>query len=238
MHTGPSGLYSVFLPIHLAAHPTNSVRTSTKSICIHIRLPTTPFGLRPYLSTISVWTLWPYPSIPQLHPSGHPPNPSGLAYPSASTFDCPQLHSDSDHICLPFLSGLCGLICPSHNSVRTPSHSIHIFSFFGQTFGTLTCVCPSPMDNILSDWAQSPFIPITIHLHTFVPILAHPAIHLPTLATPNSVCLAQILWIIHPYMLSYTLDTHCHPMAPSTQPPTIHIHRLKGHSVGLIAKPV
>src|SRR5258707_576197 len=57
MHTGPSGLYSVFLPIHLAAHPTNSVRTPTKSTYIHIRLPTTPFGLRPYLSTISVWTL-------------------------------------------------------------------------------------------------------------------------------------------------------------------------------------
>src|SRR5258706_9260535 len=82
------------------------------------------------------------------------------------------------------------------------------------------------MDNILSDWARSPFIPITIHLCTFVPILAHPPIHLPTLATLNSVCLAQILWVIHPYMLSYTLDTHCHPMAPSTQPPTIHIHWL------------
>src|SRR5258708_2028961 len=27
-------------------------------------------------------------------------------------------------------------------------------------------------------------------------------------------------------------------MAPSTWPPTIHIRRLKGHSVGLIAKPV
>src|SRR5260221_3172185 len=64
------------------------------------------------------------------------------------------------------------------------------------------------MDNILSDWARSPFIPITIHLCTFVPILAHPPIHLPTPATPNSVCLAQILWVIHPYMLSYTLDTH------------------------------
>src|SRR6266436_2892851 len=66
MHTGPSGLYSVFLPIHLAAHPTNSVQTPTKSTYIHIQLPTTPFGLRPYPSTISVWALWPYPSIPQL----------------------------------------------------------------------------------------------------------------------------------------------------------------------------
>src|SRR5258706_15631200 len=59
---------------------------------------------------------------------------------------------------------------PSDNSVQT----LRIFSFFGQTFRTPTCVHPSPMDNILSDWAQSPFIPITIHLHTFVPILAHP----------------------------------------------------------------
>src|SRR6266436_2142272 len=126
MHTGPSGLYSVFLPIHLAAHPTNSVRTPTKSTYIHIRLPTTPFRLRPYPSTISVWTLWPYPSIPQLHPSGHPPNPSGLAYPSTSTFDCPQLHSDSDHIHLPFLSGLCGLIHPSHNSIHPAIHQIHL----------------------------------------------------------------------------------------------------------------
>ncbi len=32
------------------------------------------------------------------------------------------------------------------------------------------------------------------------------------------------------------LDTHCHPMAPSTWPPTIHFHRPKGHSIGLIAK--
>src|SRR5258708_17419821 len=188
MHTGPSGLYSVFLPIHLAAHPTNSVWTPTKSTYIHIRLPTTPFRLRPYLSTISVWTLWPYLSIPQLHPSGHPPNPSGLAYPSTTTIHCPQLHSDSDHIHLPFLSGLCGLICPSHNSVRTLSHSVHISSFFGQTFGTLTCVCPSPMDNILSDWARSPFIPTTTHLLAFVPFPVHLPIHLPTPATPDSVC--------------------------------------------------
>src|SRR6266436_1945930 len=122
----------------------------------------------------------------------------------------------------------------SDNSVQTLS----IFSFFGQTFRTPTCVHPSPMDSILSEWAWSPFIPITIHLHTFVPILAHPPICLPTLATLNSICLAQILWIIHPYMLSYTLDTHCHPMAPSTWPPTIHICRPKGHSIGLIAKPV
>src|SRR5260221_14376599 len=71
----------------------------------------------------------------------------------------------------------------SDNSVWTPS----IFSFFGQTFRTLTCVCPSPMDNILSDWAQSPFIPTTTHLLAFVPFLVHPPIHLPTLATPDSV---------------------------------------------------
>src|SRR5258705_512759 len=93
---------------------------------------------------------------------------------------------------------------------------------------------PSPMDNIPSDWAWSPFIPITIHLRTFVPIPAHPPICLPTPATLNSICLPQILWIIHPYTLSYTLDTHCHPMAPSTWPPTIHIHRLKGHSIGYV----
>src|SRR5258707_15315435 len=104
MHTGPSSLYSVFLPIHLAAHPTNSVRTPTKSICIHIRLPTTPFGLRPYPSTISVWTLWPYPSIPQLHPSSHPLYPSCLAYPSTPRYDGPQLHSASDHLSLPLVS--------------------------------------------------------------------------------------------------------------------------------------
>src|SRR5258707_13252417 len=187
MHTGRSSLYSVFLPIHLAAHPTNSVRTPTKSICIHIQLPTTPFRLRQYLSTISVWPLLPYPSIPQPHPSGHPPNPSGLAYPSASTFDCPQLHSDSDHIHLPFLSGLCGLIHPSHNSIQTLSHSVHISSFFGQTFRTPTCVCPSPMDNILSDWAWSPFIPTTTHLLAFVPFPVHPPICLPTPATLDSV---------------------------------------------------
>src|SRR5260370_20036107 len=124
------------------------------------------------------------------------------------------------------------------DSIRTLSHSVHIFSFFGQTFGTPTCVHPSPIDNILSDWAQSPFIPITIHLCTFVPIPAHPPIHLPTPATLNSVHLAQILWVIHPYMLSYTLDTHCHPMAPSTQSPTIHICRPKGHSIALITKPI
>src|SRR5258706_2059975 len=82
-------------------------------------------------------------------------------------------------------------IHPSDNSVWTPSHSVHIFSFFGQTFRTLTCVHPSPMDNILSDRAQSPFIPITIHLCTFVPILAHPPICLPTQATPNSICLPK-----------------------------------------------
>ena len=34
------------------------------------------------------------------------------------------------------------------------------------------------------------------------------------------------------------MDTHCHPMAPSTWPPTIHICRPKGHSIGLIAKPI
>src|SRR5260221_8364056 len=110
--------------------------------------------------------------------------------------------------------------------------------FFGQTFGTPTCVCPSPMDNILSDWAWSPFIPTMTHLLAFVPFPVHPPICLPTLATPNSIRLAQILWVIHPYTLSYTLDTHCHPMAPSTQSPTIHIRRLKGHSIGLIAKPI
>src|SRR5258708_5815329 len=60
---------------------------------------------------------------------------------------------------------------PSDNSIQTPSHSIHILSFFGQTLGTPTCVHPSPMDNILSDWAQSPFIPITTHLLTCVPSL-------------------------------------------------------------------
>src|SRR5258708_32376504 len=101
MHTGPSGLYSVFLPIHLPAHPTNSVRTPTKSTYIHIRLPTTPFGLRPYPSTISVWTLWPYLSIPQLHPSAHPPNPPGFPYPSTSPSACPHLHSDSAQLSLP-----------------------------------------------------------------------------------------------------------------------------------------
>src|SRR5258707_15460290 len=79
---------------------------------------------------------------------------------------------------------------PSDNSIWTPS----IFSFFGQTFRTPTCVHPSPMDNILSDWAQSPFIPITIHLHTFVPFPAHPPICLPTLATMNSICLPQIFF--------------------------------------------
>src|SRR6266436_2455 len=82
---------------------------------------------------------------------------------------------------------------PSDNSVWTPS----IFSFFGQTFGTLTCVHPSPMDNILSDWAWSPFIPITIHLLTFVPLPAHPPICLPTPATPNSVCLPQFFFSGH-----------------------------------------
>src|SRR6266436_8343718 len=148
---------------------------------------------------------------------------------------CPVCHLRPTHLSICQLRQLwTPSVHPSDNSVQTPS----IFSFFGQTFRIPTCVHPSPMDNIPSDWAQSPFIPITIHLRTFVPIPAHPPIHLPTPATPNSVCLAQILWVIHPYMLSYTLDTHCHPMAPSTQPPTIHIHRLKGHSVGLIAKPI
>src|SRR5260370_10189626 len=84
---------------------------------------------------------------------------------------------------------------PSDNSIWTLSHSVHIFSFFGQTFGTPTCVHPSPMDNIQSDWAQSPFIPITIHLLTFVPILAHPPIHLPTPATPNSIHLPNFFFL-------------------------------------------
>src|SRR5260221_724814 len=225
---------------------------------------------------LSTWL----PTLPTL--SRLPPNPP------TSTFNCPQLHLDSDHIRLPFLSGLCGLICPSHNSIHPAIHQIHLglpihphphstvhnsiqtltisvyhfclgsvalsihpsslsglratpftfLPFFGQTFGTPTCVCPSPMDNILSDWAWSPFIPTMTHLLAFVPFPVHPPICLPTLATPNSIRLAQILWVIHPYTLSYTLDTHCHPMAPSTQSPTIHIRRLKGHSIGLIAKPI
>src|SRR6266436_6173930 len=125
---------------------------------------------------LSTWL----PTLPTL--SRLPPNPP------TSTFDCPQLHSDSDHIRLPFLSGLCGLICPSHNSIHPAIHQIHISSFFGQTFGTPTCVCPSPMDNILSDWAQSPFIPTTTHLLALVPFLVHPPIRLATLATPDSVC--------------------------------------------------
>src|SRR5260221_193268 len=70
----------------------------------------------------------------------------------------------------------------------TSSHSVHISSFFGQTFRTPTCVCPSPMDNILSDWARSPFIPTTTHLPAFVPFPVHPPIRLPTPATPDSVC--------------------------------------------------
>src|SRR5258708_17600716 len=63
---------------------------------------------------LSTWL----PTLPTL--SRLPPNPS------ASTFDCPQLHLDSDHICLPFLSGLCGLICPSHNSIHPAIHQIHL----------------------------------------------------------------------------------------------------------------
>src|SRR5258708_3739397 len=63
-------------------------------------------------------------------------------------------------ICLPLWQLQTPSVHPSDNSVRTPS----IFSFFGQTFRTPTCVCPSPMDNILSDWARSPFIPTTTHL--------------------------------------------------------------------------
>src|SRR5258707_4012527 len=65
---------------------------------------------------LSTWL----PTLPTL--SGLPPNPP------TSTFDCPQLHSDSDHIHLPFLSGLCGLIRPSHNSIHPAIHSIHLAS--------------------------------------------------------------------------------------------------------------
>src|SRR5258708_28174302 len=75
-------------------------------------------------------------------------------------------------------------ICWLQTCHRSRGILFTFFSFFGQTFRTLTCVHPSPMDNIQSDWAWSPFIPITIHLCTFVPFPAHPPIQLPT----PSVC--------------------------------------------------
>src|SRR5258708_21448225 len=87
---------------------------------------------------------------------------------------CPVCHLRPTHLSVCQLRQLrTSSVHPSDYSIQTPS----IFSFFGQTFRIPTCVCPSPMDNILSDWAWSPFIPITIPLRTFVPIPAHPPIH-------------------------------------------------------------
>src|SRR5258708_33478282 len=38
--------------------------------------------------------------------------------------------------------------------------------------------CSSPMDSILSDWAQSPISPTTTHLLAFVPFLVHLSGHI------------------------------------------------------------
>src|SRR5260221_53314 len=98
---------------------------------------------------------------------------------------CPVCHLRPTHLSVCQLWQLqTSSVHPSDNSVRTPC----IFSFFGHTFCTQTWVCPSPMDNIPSDWARSPFIPTMTHLLAFVPFPVHPPICLPTPATPDSVC--------------------------------------------------
>src|SRR5258708_38121430 len=74
-------------------------------------------------------------------------------------------------------------IHPSDNSIWTPSHSIHVFFLFWTNLQN-SDMCPS----------ITSFIPITIHLLTFVPLLAHPPICLPTLATLNSVHLPQFFF--------------------------------------------
>src|SRR5258705_3220807 len=89
-----------------------------------------------------------------------------------------MLHISKCSIVIDFCTKSCqaGLFSISAMSVRK-------FPFLGQIPYMFHS---SPRDSIPSDWAWSPIIPITTHLLTCVPSLAHPPIRLPTPATPDS----------------------------------------------------